>query len=138
MKNMKLSGSSKKKKETPSKGGAIKARRRLSVAAGDPRKKAFTKLDGASNDEKKRTKVRKRAGKSSGGKVFGAFCSNSNVGFVPFNPNKVNQDRACAVSFCTHSVSSVSCMHSITTHAPMPGGLDIYTERRDGTLLLKR
>ncbi len=38
-----------------------------------------------------------RSGKKKKGRAFGKFASLSKVGYVPFNPNKINQDRALEV-----------------------------------------
>lgn len=81
---------------------AAKARRRLSVM-GAKNTAEISKLDGISQHEAKQTENinlqdTTPSTSSNTGRCFKHYASLSKVGYVPFNPHKVNQDRAMEVT----------------------------------------
>jgi len=93
-----LTGLSFGEKSSPKKGLAnmkeqeiTKSRRRLSVVAATGAKQHI--LDGVGEGAPS-----DRESSAAGPKCFDKFSLYSHVGFVPFNPNKVNQDRGLAVA----------------------------------------
>lgn len=106
MKGLKVGSASKTKSRRSSSSSTAKksdsavtkARRRLSVVAAN--NSASATLDGQSKEDKDKGKEHKATGgsdTSDNQRVFTKYASLSKVGYVPFNPSKVNQDRAAEV-----------------------------------------